>query len=112
MPELVELLRAEREAGVRAVLGHFMFVYIHPYMDGNGRMGRFLKNPMLASGGYPWTVVPVERRDDYLKTLEAASVGQNVRPFSEFLGGLAKETQKAAGKKVRMRAKHPTKRTA
>lgn len=112
MPELVELLRAEREAGVRAVLGHFMFVYIHPYMDGNGRMGRFLKNPMLASGGYPWTVVPVERRDDYLKTLEAASVGQNVRPFSEFLGGLARETQNAAGKKVRMRAKQPTKRTA
>jgi len=61
-------------------------------------------NLMLASGGYPWTVVPVERRDDYLKTLEAASVGQNVRPFSEFLGALVKETQKAAGKKVRMRA--------
>lgn len=109
MPELVELLRAEPEAGVRAVLGHFMFVYIHPYMDGNGRMGRFLMNLMLASGGYPWMVVPVERRDDYLKTLEAASVGQNVRPFSEFLGGLARETQKAAGKKVRMRAKQPTK---
>jgi Fic/DOC family len=112
MPELVELLRAEPEAGVRAVLGHFMFVYIHPYMDGNGRMGRFLMNLMLASGGYPWTVVPVERRDDYLKTLETASVGQNVRPFSEFLGGLARETQRAAGKKVRMRAKQPTKRTA
>jgi len=104
MPELVELLRAEPEAGVRAVLGHFIFVYIHPYMDGNGRMGRFLMNLMLASGGYPWTVVPVERRDDYLKTLEAASVGQNVRPLSEFLGALVKETQKAAGKKVRMRA--------
>jgi len=64
----------------------------------------FLMNLMLASGGYPWTVVPVERRDDYLKTLEAASVGQNVRPLSEFLGALVKETQKAAGKKVRMRA--------
>jgi hypothetical protein len=112
MPELVELLRAEPDAGVRAVLGHFMFVYIHPYMDGNGRMGRFLMNLMLASGGYPWTVVPVERRDDYLRVLEAASVGQNVRPFSEFLGGLVKGRQKAAGKKVKMRAKHPTKRTA
>jgi len=100
MPELVELLRAEPEAGVRAVLGHFIFVYIHPYMDGNGRMGRFLMNLMLASGGYPWTVVPVERRDDYLKTLEAASVGQNVRPFSAFLGTLVKETQKATGKKI------------
>ncbi|MFZ3279359.1 MAG: Fic family protein, partial [Candidatus Sulfotelmatobacter sp.] len=58
MLELVELLRAEPEAGLRAVLGHFMLVYIHPYMDGNGRMGRFLMNLMLASGGYPWTIVP------------------------------------------------------
>jgi len=111
MPELIELLRAEPDAGVRAVLGHFMFVYIHPYMDGNGRMGRFLMNLMLASGGYPWTVVPVERRDDYLKALEAASVGQNVRPFSEFLSGLAKESQKAAGKKAKTIAKRPAKRT-
>jgi hypothetical protein len=111
MPELVELLRTEPDAGVRAVLGHFMFVYIHPYMDGNGRMGRFLMNLMLASGGYPWTVVPVERRDDYLKALEAASVGQNIRPFSEFLGGLAKDRQKTADKKAKTIAKRPAKRT-
>jgi Fic family protein len=52
MPERIELLRAEPDAGVRAVLGHFMFVYIHPYMDGNGRVGRFLMNTMMASGGY------------------------------------------------------------
>ena len=98
--------------GVRAVLGHFMFVYIHPYMDGNGGMGRFLMNLLLASGGYPWTVVPVERRHDYLKALEAASVGQNARPFSEFLGGLVKDRQKATGKKAKTIAKHPAKRTA
>jgi Fic family protein len=112
MPELIELLRAEPDAGVRAVLGHFMFVYIHPYMDGNGRMGRFLMNLMLASGGYPWTVVPVERRDNYLKALEAASVGQNIRPFSEFLGNLVKYRLKAAGTKAKTTAKHPAKRTA
>jgi hypothetical protein len=112
MPELIELLRAEPDAGVRAVLGHFMFVYIHPYMDGNGRMGRFLMNLMLASGGYPWTVVPVERRDNYLKALEAASVGQNMRPFSEFLGNLVKYRLRAAGTKAKTIAKHPTKRTA
>ncbi len=112
MPELIELLSAEPDAGVRAVLGHFIFVYIHPYMDGNGRMGRFLMNLMLASGGYPWTIVPVERRDDYLKALEAASVGQNVRPFREFLGGLVKERQKAATKKARTTAKQPRKANA
>jgi len=44
-------------------------VHIHPYMDGNGRMGRFLMNLMLASGGYPWTVIPVQERDEYMSAL-------------------------------------------
>jgi len=38
-------------------------------MDGNGRMGRFLMNLMLASGGYPWTVIPVQERDEYMSAL-------------------------------------------
>jgi len=63
-------------------------VYIHPYVDGNGRMGRFLMNTMLASGGYPWTVIPVERRDAYMAALEAASVDQNIGPFADFLAEL------------------------
>ncbi len=88
MPALFELLRAEPEPAVRAVLGHFVFVYVHPYMDGNGRMGRFLMNVMLTSGGYPWTIIPVDRRVDYLASLEAASVGQDIRPFATFVGGL------------------------
>ena len=91
MPALFELLDAEPEAGVRVVLGHFVFVYIHPYIDGNGRMGRFLMNAMLASGGYPWTVIPLERLDDYMAALEAASVGQDIAPFAAFVGGLVRD---------------------
>lgn len=94
MPVLLELLEQETEASVRAVLGHFVFVFIHPYMDGNGRMGRFLMNVMLASGGYPWTVIPVERREDYMQALEQASVKQNIEPFAEFLGYLVGEGMK------------------
>ncbi len=45
-PELMEvfldLLEHETEASVRIILGHFFFVFIHPYMDGNGRIGRFV----------------------------------------------------------------------
>ena len=88
MPLLFELLEQEENAAVRAVLGHFFFVYTHPYMDGNGRMGRFLMNVMFASGGYPWTVIPVEYRDKYMSALEEASVKQNIRPFAEFIHSL------------------------
>lgn len=83
-----ELLKNEPEPSVRVILGHFVFVYIHPYMDGNGRMGRFLMNVMLAAGAYPWTVIPVEKRDDYMDALEKASVEQDIIPFTKFLGNL------------------------
>lgn len=85
MPELCDLLEAEPNAAVRAVLGHFLFVYIHPYFDGNGRLGRFLMNAMLASGGYPWTVIRIERRSDYMAALEAASSRGEIQPFAEFV---------------------------
>ncbi|WP_129777205.1 Fic family protein [Peristeroidobacter soli] len=91
MPTFFELLRQEPEPAVRVVLGHFVLVYIHPYLDGNGRMGRFMMNLMLASGGYPWTIVPLERRADYMAALEAASVGQDIKPFATFLAGLIRE---------------------
>ncbi len=88
MPALFDLLAEEENAAVRVVLGHFIFVYIHPYFDGNGRMGRFIMNLMMASGGYPWTIVPVERRDEYMQALEAASVKQDIVPFTQFLASL------------------------
>lgn len=88
MPVLFECLHDETDPAVRVVLGHFLFVYIHPYMDGNGRMGRFLMNVMLAAGGYPWTVIPLEKRESYMAALEEASVNQNILPFTAFLGEL------------------------
>jgi hypothetical protein len=91
MPALFELLASEPEPAVRAVLGHFVFVYIHPYMDGNGRMGRFLMNVMMAAGGYPWTIIPFERRDEYMAALESASVKQDIGPFAAFIGGLVRD---------------------
>jgi Fic family protein len=94
MPALFEFLEKEPNAGVRAVLGHFIFVYIHPYMDGNGRMARFLMNAMLTSGGFPWTVIPVETRDVYMAALESASTGGDIKPFAEFLSKLVIQSLK------------------
>jgi Fic family protein len=91
MPAFFDLLREEEHPAARVVLGHFIFVYIHPYMDGNGRMGRFLMDLMMASGGYPWTVIPVTERKTYMEGLEKASVGEEIRPFADFLAGPVKK---------------------
>lgn len=86
MPALFDLLEAEENSAVRSVLGHWMFGYIHPYPDGNGRMARFVMNVMLASGGYPWTVIRTEERDDYLNALDSASLDSDIKPFARFIG--------------------------
>ena len=85
MPALFDLLENETHPGVRAVLGHWLFGYVHPYPDGNGRMARFLMNAMLASGGYPWTVIRVEDRDPYLSALDKASIDMDIAPFTAFV---------------------------
>lgn len=101
VPELMDtffrLLQNEASPAVRAVLGHFIFVFIHPYADGNGRLGRFLLNLMLASGGYDWTVVRVERRPEYMAALEQASVHGNITDFARFLAGEMKASAGLAG---------------
>jgi fido (protein-threonine AMPylation protein) len=85
MPAFLDLLRREPEPSVRAVLGHWLFGYIHPYPDGNGRMARFVMNAMLASGGYRWTVIRVEDRDAYLEALDSASIDMDIQPFAAFI---------------------------
>ena len=60
-------------------------MYVHPYFDGNGRMGRFLMNLMVASGGWRWTLVTLDTRDAYLSALEQASVYRDIAPFTRYL---------------------------
>ena len=91
MPAFFDLLTEETEPAVRVVLGHFIFVYIHPYMDGNGRMARFLMNTMMAAAGYPWTVIPLPERKAYMASLEKASVSQDIGPFVDFVARLVEK---------------------
>lgn len=85
MATVFELLSVEPEPSVKAVLGHWLLGYIHPYPDGNGRIARFLMNTMLASGGYPWTVIRISDREPYLAALDSASIDQEIGPFARFV---------------------------
>lgn len=85
MGAFFDCLEKEPHPAVRAILGHFIFVYIHPFMDGNGRLGRFIMNAMLASGGYHWTTIQMEDRSHYFAALEAASVTNEIAPFTIFV---------------------------
>ncbi len=92
MPSLFELIERESEPAVRAVLGHWLFGYVHPFPDGNGRIARFLMNTLLAAGGYPWTVIRVDDRAEYLQALEHASADGDVRPFARFVATQMRRT--------------------
>lgn len=85
MQTFFELIREEEHPLVKAILGHFIFVFIHPYMDGNGRIGRFILNLALISGGYNWTIIRIEKRTEYMHHLEEASTNGNIKPFALFI---------------------------
>ncbi len=91
MPVFFELLRDEDNHAARIVLGHFIFVYIHPYFDGNGRTARFVMNVMMAAAGLPWTIIRVEQRDAYMSALESASVGGDIGPFADIIANSLRE---------------------
>lgn len=92
MDALKELIAEEEHFIVKAILGHLSLGYIHPFPDGNGRSARFLMNFLLILGGYPWAIVQLKERVKYLSSLESASVGGNIKPFSEFIKSSIKNT--------------------
>jgi len=45
-------------------------------------------NVMFPAGGYPWIVIPLDKREEYMHALECGSVKQDIEPFAIFLGHL------------------------
>jgi fido (protein-threonine AMPylation protein) len=60
-----------------AVECHTIFVKIHPFRDGNGRMARLLANIVLLQHGYPPLIVQVKNRDLYMKTIQDWNEGDS-----------------------------------
>lgn len=75
-----------------AALVHQKFVYIHPFVDGNGRVARLLMNLTLLRAGWTLAIIPPICRHEYIATLDKA--GRMPAPFVRFIRDRVCETQK------------------
>lgn len=71
---------------------HKRFVFIHPFIDGNGRISRLLMNTALIQDGYMPALIPPILRQEYINLLERAH--NDEQPFSEFIAERVLESEK------------------
>lgn len=94
MRELIDWLYSEEAKDLhpveRAARFHHDFVYIHPFIDGNGRTGRLLMNLLLMQDGYPITVIKTAKRHEYYKALEKASINKD---YTDIIALIAEEVE-------------------
>lgn len=63
-------LQPAQDPLVLACVAHTWFVYIHPFIDGNGRVSRLLLNLILMRFGYPVAIITREDRQRYYDSLK------------------------------------------
>ncbi|MEJ5265411.1 MAG: Fic family protein [Bacteroidales bacterium] len=92
MKDLIKWYNEEKQHPVvTAALLHQKFVVIHPFIDGNGRIGRLLMNLHLLKNKLPVTIIPPVLRAEYIAMLEKSHV--NAQPFIEFIANCVKQAQ-------------------
>ncbi|GBN08427.1 Adenosine monophosphate-protein transferase Fic [Araneus ventricosus] len=88
MEEFVEWLQSDGMLRLhpvkQAALAHYKLVYIHPFVDGNGRTARLLMNLILMRNGYPPVIIRKQDRSMYYNAIQLANEG-DVRPFVRFI---------------------------
>lgn len=70
---------------VLAAVVHNQFENIHPFRDGNGRVGRLLLNNILLRHGLPPVNIELENRMEYYGALRDYQNDGNIRPMMELI---------------------------
>ncbi|MBI4210322.1 MAG: Fic family protein [Candidatus Diapherotrites archaeon] len=73
---------------------HNQFENIHPFQDGNGRVGRILMNNILIKHGLPPVNIDLSKRKEYYKSLQEYEKNHDIRPTIELLLEEYKELKK------------------
>ena len=95
MPEFIQKLnrqRKEKHPVEVAALAHKDFVFIHPFIDGNGRVSRLLMNLVLLQEGYNIAIIPPVLRSEYVQALEKAHTDD--KDFIDLIARMVRESQK------------------
>jgi len=86
---------------VLAAIIHNQFEHIHPFQDGNGRVGRLLLNFILLKNHYPPINISLEDRQEYYKTLQEYSKNDNLKSTLDFMIKQYKKTLKKVSTKYK-----------
>jgi len=84
---------------VLAAIMHNQFEHIHPFQDGNGRVGRLLLNFILIKNNYPPINILLKDRAEYYQSLQEYSKNGDLKPTLKFLIKQYKKTLKQVSTK-------------